>query len=257
MVRPSLRDWLREGPFTLGLSSGFFGFFAHCGVLLTLEEEGLFPSGAAGSSAGALVSGAFAAGLDAGSLARELEALRREHFWDPGWGAGLLRGQLFRSKLEAILPAKNFENTRIPLSISTYDVSARSTRVVKEGDLAAAIHASCAVPFLFHPVRVDGRWLLDGGVSDRPGLSGVPESERVLFHHLASRSPWRRPGTPALEIPRRPELVSLVIENLPRVSPYRLGEGMRAMRIARHAARRALDTPLDNDGVRVSSSPSC
>jgi hypothetical protein len=32
---------LSEAPFTLGLSSGFFGFFAHAGVVTVLEEEGL------------------------------------------------------------------------------------------------------------------------------------------------------------------------------------------------------------------------
>jgi NTE family protein len=251
-ARFSLREWLHEGPFTLGLSSGFFGFFAHCGVLLTLEEEGLRPAGSAGSSAGALVAGAYAAGLDAGVLARELEALRREHFWDPGLGAGLLRGKLFRAKLESMLPAKHVENTRIPLSISAHDLTARRTRVLKSGDLAAAIHASCAVPFMFHPVRVEGRWLVDGGVSDRPGISGVRAGERIFFHHLASRSPWRRRGTPALEIPARRNLVSLVIENLPRVGPHRLGEGLRAMNIARRAAKRALDLPIESDGVRLS-----
>ena len=70
MSRPTLREALREGPFTLAMSSGFFGFFAHCGVLSVLEDEGLVPSRASGSSAGALVTGAWAAGLDAGTLAR-------------------------------------------------------------------------------------------------------------------------------------------------------------------------------------------
>src|SRR5690606_39277568 len=61
-----------------------------------------------------------------------------------------------------------------------------------------AIHASCAVPGMFHPVRVNGRLMVDGGVTDRAGLSGVPREQRVFYHHVASRSPWRRPGSPAL-----------------------------------------------------------
>ena len=39
----TLREWLEEAPYALGMSSGFFGFFAHCGVLTVLEEEGLLP----------------------------------------------------------------------------------------------------------------------------------------------------------------------------------------------------------------------
>lgn len=241
---PSLREWLRERPFTLAMSSGFFGFFAHTGVLSVLEEEGLLPARVSGSSAGALVTGAWAAGLDADALARELEALRREHFWDPGLGAGLLRGALFRAKLESMLPLREIARARVPVTLSTHELVRGRTRVIERGDLAAAIHASCAVPFMFHPVRVDGRWLVDGGVSDRPGLSGVPAGERVLFHHLASRSPWRRKGDPALEIPRRDGLTALVIEGLPRVGPYRLHEGVRALGVARAATKRALDRPI-------------
>src|SRR6266568_9273645 len=40
---PTLRAWLAEAPFTLGLSSGFFGFFAHAGVVSVLEEEVCLP----------------------------------------------------------------------------------------------------------------------------------------------------------------------------------------------------------------------
>ncbi|AKF08834.1 patatin-like phospholipase family protein [Sandaracinus amylolyticus] len=248
-ARPTLREWLHEGPFALAMSSGFFGFFAHTGVLSVLEDEGLVPSRASGSSAGALVAGAWASGVDATTLGRELEALRREHFWDPGLGAGLLRGALFRAKLESMLPARRFERARVPITISTHDVAWNRTRVIDAGDLAAAIHASCAVPLMFHPVRVDGRWLVDGGVSDRPGLRGVPERERVLFHHLASRSPWRRKNDPALEVPQRAGLVALVIEDLPRVGPYRLGEGLRAMKAARDATRVALDRVIEGSIV--------
>jgi NTE family protein len=251
MSARSLREWLREGPFTLAMSSGFFGFFAHTGVLSVLEDEGLLPARAAGSSAGALVTGLWAGGLDAPVLARELEALRREHFWDPGLGAGLLRGALFRAKLESLLPVRDLARVRVPLSVSTHEVATRRTQVLAEGDLAAAIHASCAVPVMFHPVRVGGRWLVDGGVSDRPGLRGVPAGERVLFHHLASRSPWRRRHDPALEVPRRAGLVALVIPGLPRVGPYRLGEGLRALRAAREATRTALERPVVGGAVVI------
>jgi len=249
LERASLREWLGEGPFTLAMSSGFFGFFAHAGMLSVLEDEGLVPSRCAGSSAGALVAGAWAAGLDATVLARELESLRREHFWDPGLGAGLLRGRLFRDKLDSLLPCSTFDRARVPLAISTHELATRSTRVIDRGAIAPAIHASCAVPFMFHPVRVEDRWLVDGGVSDRPGLAGVPRGERVLFHHLASRSPWRTRKD--MQIPAREGLVALVIESLPRVGPYRLGEGARALTAARAATRRALDAPVGRGLVRA------
>ncbi len=250
-VPATMREWLREGPFGLGMSSGFFGFFAHAGVLAVLEDEGLLPVRASGSSAGALVLGAWAAGLGADALGRELGSLRREEFWDPRPGPGLLRGRLFRDRLRAMLPERSFARCRIPLAVSVYDVLARRTRVLEAGDVVTAVAASCAVPLLFHPVWIDGRPFVDGGVADRPGLAGMPADARVLFHHLSSRSPWRRRGAPSLEIPRRPGLVALVVEDLPRVGPFRLAAGRAAFDRARAATRTALDRPVQAGIVRV------
>lgn len=241
---PTLREWLGEAPFALGMSSGFFGFFAHCGVLTVLEEEDLLPARVAGSSAGALVTGTWAAGLDAGRLAETLLGLSRADFWDPSPGFGLLAGRLFRARLEALLPVRDLAETRVPAAVSVYDVARRRVRVLTSGPIAPALHASCAVPFMFHPVWHAGGVLVDGGVRDRPGLAGLVDADRVLFHHLASRSPWRRRGSEALAIPRRPGLVPLVIDALPRVGPFRLHEGARAFEAARRGARAALDRPI-------------
>ncbi len=175
---PTLRDWLREAPFTLALSAGFFGFFAHAGVVSALEEEGILPARICGSSAGALVGGLWAAGLPASAIREELVALRREHFWDPRPGLGLLRGALFRSRLEALLPVRTFDECPRPLGVSAYDVLARRTVVLRGGPLAPALHASCAAPILFQPGRVGGRLYLDGGVLDRHGLAAAGPGER-------------------------------------------------------------------------------
>jgi NTE family protein len=240
MRRPTLRQWLDEGPFTLALSSGFFGFFAHAGVLAVLEEEGILPARVCGSSAGALVGGLWAAGLPASRIQDELLALRREHFWDPRPGLGVLRGGRFRSRLESLAPVRTFAECRVPLAVSTFDLAARRTTVLRAGDLAPAIHASCAFPFLFQPVRIGRRLFLDGGVLDRPGMAGASAEERVLYHHLTSRSPWRRPGSPALRVPERPRMQVVALEGLPRPGPFRLARGPEAMERSAAGMRDAL-----------------
>ena len=50
---PTLGEWLSAEPFSLALSAGFFGFFAHCGVLQALSARGLVPARLSGASAGA------------------------------------------------------------------------------------------------------------------------------------------------------------------------------------------------------------
>jgi len=131
------------------------------------------------------------------------------------------------------------------VAVSSFDLLARRTRVLDRGDLARAICASCAVPGLFHPVWVDGRPQLDGGVADRPGLRGMPDGVRLLFHHIASRSPWRLPGSRSMRIPDRTAMTALVIGGLPRVHPFALPRGARAFDLARRATLAALERPID------------
>jgi NTE family protein len=237
-----LRDWLSEAPFSLALSAGFFGFFAHAGFVSALEEAGLVPDVVTGSSAGALVGGLWASGTPAARIEAELRPLRREHFWDPAPGFGLLRGRLFRERVSAMLGASDFERARTRAALSAFDVRARRTVVLDRGDLARAICASCAFPLLLQPVDVDGRAMLDGGIADRPGHAGLPsDSKRVLFHHLPSKSPWRK-GEPA--IPKRSGMVTVAIANLPRLGPFKLARGAEAFDRARAATMRALDAPV-------------
>ncbi len=244
MTQQKLGDWLEEAPFSLAMSSGFFGFFAHAGVLAALDESALIPKQLSGSSAGALVSVAYAAGLAPRDLVDALQSLKREDFWDPGrfFGlaqGGLLRGERFLRKVEALLPVHSFEACAKKVAVSAFEVPKRRTIVIERGELASAVVASCAVPGLFRPVRREGQLLLDGGILDRPGLAGMPKHERVLFHHLASKSPWRT--DPSMRLPTREGLTSLVIESLPRSGPNALDQGLRAMQLAKESCLRSLD----------------
>lgn len=235
---------LREGSFTLAMSSGFFSFFAHAGMASALFEEGIRPSAYAGSSAGALVGACLASGISPSEIRDEFFQLKREDFWDPARlpvRGGLLRGKLFRERLQRLLPA-TFADAE-PLTISVYDVLSRSTKTRRDGDLPLAVHASCCVPLMFEPVWASRRPLLDGGIADRPGLHGVAEGTPVFYHHIVSRSPWRRKGSPALEVPKREGLSSLAIDGLPRVEPKQLDQGPIAFDAAYRATLDALHQP--------------
>lgn len=238
----SLADWLAAEPFTLVMSSGFFGFFAHCGVLWALESCGLRPQRVRGASAGALVTGLWASGLSAETIASELLALVRTDFWDPRLGPGLLAGRLFDRKLRALLPVSDFSSCRVEAHVSTFDVLARRTRVLQHGDIATAIRASCAVPIMFHPVWHEGRPLLDGGIADRPGLATAFAGERILYHHLVTNSPWRRPDARAVQVPVRDNLRAWIVPDMPKVTPFHLQRGREALERARSYTLAALAT---------------
>ena len=221
-----LRDWLSEKPYALAMSAGYFGFFAHAGLLSVLEEQGLTPSSVSGASAGALIAGLWASGLSCKRIEEEL----------------------FRQKLHSLLQADTFETARVPVQISVFDLFRRKTEVLRSGNLCDAIAASCALPVLFHPVVVNSRMCIDGGVLDRPALCGVPQDVRVLYHHLASKSPWRR----YVPVPQKREsMVSIAISNMPRVNPFHLERGQFAFFHARNQIKYALNQLVPETGAEL------
>ncbi|WP_223668707.1 patatin-like phospholipase family protein [Kangiella shandongensis] len=235
-----LIDWLRQEPFTLTLSSGFFSFYAHTGVLNALEDEGLLPQRLTGSSAGALVASCWAAGLSSADIKAILFQLKRQDFWDPGLGWGLLKGDKFRGMLEETLPVRQFEDCRASLALSAYDTKSKSTVVLSSGELIPAIYASCAIPVMFQPLNFNGYRLLDGGIQDRPAMAAIESKERVFYHHIVSVSPWRKKNSRALKIPQKANLVALSLFDLPRCGPTKLEKGAEAFLAAYEATGRAL-----------------
>src|SRR5262245_24512003 len=199
----TLAQRLRDEPFELIMSSGFFGFFAHAGVVQALDELALRPALVGGSSAGALVAGLWGAGLPAQTIRDRLFGLRRADFWDPDprlglggpRGLGLLRGDRFEALLADALKlvgVERFSDCAIPVRVVAFDVGTRRTVTLGDGELVPAIRASCSVPGMFQPAVIGQRRLLDGGIADRPGIAAASDGARVLYHHLPPHSPWRR-----------------------------------------------------------------
>lgn len=253
MSRPLLKEWLAEESFTLTLSSGFFGFFAHAGVLRALEESNILPRKLTGSSAGALIAGCWAGGMSSKDIKELLFSLKRQDFWDPGFGRGLLKGDKFRQLLADSLIVKNFSDCRAELCLSAYSIDSKETIILDKGDLVSAIYASCAIPVMFQPVTIDNHRLLDGGIKDRPALDATEPGERIFYHHIASKSPWRRKNSSAIQIPRRANLTSLVIHDLPRSGPFKLDVGQVAYQKAYQAAQKALHRPVVDGSVSIVS----
>ena len=242
----TLANWLAEQPFTLALSSSFFGFYAHCGVATALYEAGLRPAKASGASAGALVAAALASGLEPRDLSKILFATRRQDFWDPFPGLGLLRGKKFRTILAQHFVA-DFSQTKIPLSVAAFDLLARKTVFLERGPLPSAVVASCAVPLMFHPVRIGRRLYLDGGLFEKSGLD-PQQAERTLNVFLLNQG---IAGTYEIRNSQRiasssPSRQVLRFAALPQVHPGRLELGFEAFERALHRTRRALQQPLQS-----------
>jgi NTE family protein len=239
----SLAEALQREPFTLAMSSGFFGFFAHAGALAALLEAGLRPAHVVGSSAGALVTGLWSGGVEPEEMRALLTRTTRSDFWDPSPGLGLLRGAKFDQLLRGLIGARRAEDARVRARISIFNIRTRKTEVRDHGDLADLVRASCAFPLLFQPVRIDGALYADGGILDRAAFAGLGEAERTLFHHLPSKSPWRF-SVP--KPPQRANAFTVAPHGLPRLGPFRLQDGARAIEMAKEHMKRTLDAPVED-----------
>ncbi|WP_372369457.1 patatin-like phospholipase family protein [Candidatus Uabimicrobium sp. HlEnr_7] len=246
----TLRDWLQQEKFSLAMSSGFFGFFAHCGIISVLEEEKLTPKRASGSSAGALITGCWGAGVAAKNMSEELFSLQREDFWDPSFGLGLLKGQLFDKRLRSFMPTTDFSKCRFPISISAYDAILQKTKVLESGDIVRAIRASCAVPLLFHPVWIKRKPFLDGGIRDHGGLKSIKKNERMFYHHLLPRK-HNNKSRFFKRLPQKNNMVTLVLTSLPSVGPYCLENGRNAYNHAYNTMKKAMNTPIKNGKIII------
>lgn len=80
--------------------------------------------------------------------------------------SGLVDDQYLNQALENVASTETFDQTRIPLKLVATDLADGEKVILSEGRIKDAVRASLAIPMIFPPWEVDGRLLIDGGVSD-------------------------------------------------------------------------------------------
>ena len=151
----------------LALSGGGARGYAHVGVLKVLEEHGIEIDCVAGTSAGALVGGAYAAGMSIKQLEEFGLSLRWRDFGRMTLSRrGVQSNERVEQYVRAAFPVKRFEDLRKPFAAVATDLHTGLAVVMRgEGDVAFAVRASCAVPGWYVPVTDEhGRQLVDGGL---------------------------------------------------------------------------------------------
>ena len=151
----------------LALGGGAARGWAHIGVLKALRKAGIKPDVIAGTSIGAVVGGCYAAGhLDAlEEFARELTPRRIFGYLDFNLaGNGLITGQRLCDRLEHHLGTKNIEDLPTRFSAVATEIGTGHEHWLSRGRLVEAVRASYALPGVFKPVRINGRWLFDGAL---------------------------------------------------------------------------------------------
>ncbi|WP_334129454.1 patatin-like phospholipase family protein [Sneathiella sp.] len=153
----------------LALGSGVARGWAHIGVLKRLEQAGFRPDYLCGTSIGALIGGMYLAGkLDAlEEWARGIGSSGLFRLLDIRLsGSGLISGNKLFTLLEDSLGDTRIEDLPIPFAAVTTELGTGHEIWIREGNLARAITASYALPGLFSPQKIGGRWLIDGALTN-------------------------------------------------------------------------------------------
>ncbi len=151
----------------LALGSGVARGWTHIGILRELSANGFEPDIIAGTSVGAVVGGCHAAGRldDMEDFARSLTRRRVLGLMDLSFsGAGLIGGNRLKRALEGALGMQAMETLPRKFAAVATEIGTGHEIWLTRGNAVEAIRASYALPGLFEPVRVGGRWLFDGAL---------------------------------------------------------------------------------------------
>lgn len=151
----------------LALGAGAARGWAHIGVLKSLEQAGIYPDIIAGTSIGAVAGGCYAADkLEAlEEFACNLTRRRIFGFLDFNFaGSGLITGQRLFQQLDQHLASHRIEMLPRKFVAVATELGTGHEIWLNKGRLVEALCASYALPGVFRPVRINGRWLIDGAL---------------------------------------------------------------------------------------------
>jgi len=190
----------------LVLSGGGAKGFAHIGVLKAIEEAGVEISFIGGTSMGAVVGGLYASGYNARQIdsifkSTDFDELLKDYiprssknFFEKrndelyaislpfnkfrigiptALSKGMYNYNLLAKLTDPVRHVRDFSKLKIPFLCIATDIETGEEILLNSGYLAQAMQASSAFPSLFSPVEIDGRWLVDGGVTNNYPIDEV------------------------------------------------------------------------------------
>ena len=240
----------------LVLGGGGARGLAHIPVLEAFDDLGIKPCVIAGTSIGAMLGAAYAAGIrgdairnhtieilsDRSKVMSRLWRLRPDSIASIFTDGGLRIGELNAEKvLRAFLPEnmpQRFEDLDIPLKVTATDFYGNSLTVIENGELFPAVAASIAIPAIFRPQLVNGRVHIDGGIANPVAFDLVEAPGRIVVAVDVVGMPA---GEDATKLPSRVEAAFGASQLLMQT--------ITAMKLKLHTPDLLIRPPVD--GIRV------
>jgi len=150
----------------VALSGGGARGFAHIGVLKALEEAGLKPDIIAGVSAGSVAAVLYAAGVPLDDMLSMFASCKFTDFCklSISKGEGVFSLTKFKKFIEQATGVERIEDLNLPTYIGVTDLNNGVPAEFHEGPIGERVMASCSIPIVFQPVKINGTHYVDGGV---------------------------------------------------------------------------------------------
>ncbi len=149
----------------LALSGGAARGIAHIGVLQYLSEREVKPVCIAGTSAGSIAGALYCTGRSIDEITEIVSQMSWKELIKLSLPRkGIIKSSRLLNMLKDELGDVTFDQLETPLIVNAVDLLEGEELVMTEGPVAEAVAASCAIPGIFTPVRLEDRLLVDGGL---------------------------------------------------------------------------------------------
>ena len=199
----------------LALGSGAARGFAHIGVLTVLEKEGIPIDMIAGTSAGALIGALYAQGRTANeikSLIIDLGRKRLALLTDLALPkTGLIRGRKIEDTLRSIIGDIEFRDLKMPFACVATDIITGEEVVIKQGLVWEGVRASVSIPVILAVARREGRYLVDGVLTNPVPVSVLREMGAdfiIAVNTMSDRSKSLKP------VSKKPNIFSVIMQTI-------------------------------------------
>lgn len=180
MERVGLRKMARVG---MAFGGGGARGFSHIGVLIAMEEFGYTPEIISGVSAGSIASALYGAGLSPRDMIKCFsDATKFADFAE--WSVpkeGFFKLTPFAKLLESWLPVKYLEDMKIPTVICATNMEKGTSVGWCKGEIVPRVLASCSMPVIFNPMKINGVNYVDGGVLRNLPAWAIRDYCKTLF----------------------------------------------------------------------------
>lgn len=190
----------------VALSSGSARGFAHVGVLKVLHNAGIPIDLIAGSSMGSFIGGFYAAGVMPQQLEEMVNSYTdrtkvRKTMYDltvprSGLAKGHSLSTMFRSEIGDI----TFDKLKIPFIAVATDLDSGMEVKLRKGILWQALRASGSIPIMFEPYYFDGRYLVDGGVTNPLPTDVLVDEGADIIISIVVNSVYATPPNPIVRV---------------------------------------------------------